>query len=169
MITQIALVKTVTVVAIALVKIVASNGSLRLNQKATQQGWLIKSSNQIIKIMKKVFILVFVQVVTLASFAQNDTTKIEQYCQVIVTPRMLSNKVTIDIDFGEEKSFWADTRIRTYDGKLKKFNTVVDALNFMGKEGWVFINAYPVNNGNIEIYHFAFKKQFTRAEVFAVK
>jgi len=82
---------------------------------------------------------------------------------------MLSNKVTIDIDFGEEKSFWADKRIRTYDGKLKKFNTVVDALNFMGKEGWVFINAYPVNNGNIEIYHFAFKKQFTRAEVFAVK
>ena len=119
--------------------------------------------------MKKVFILVFVQVVTLVSFAQNDTTKIEQYCQVIVTPRMLSNKVTIDIDFGEEKSFWADTRIRTYDVKLKKFNTVVDALNFMGKEGWVFINAYPVNNGNIEIYHFAFKKQFTRAEVFAVK
>jgi len=164
-----ALVKTVTVVAIALVKIVASNGSLRLNQKATQQGWLIKSSNQITKIMKKVFILVFVQVVTLVSFAQNDTTKIEQYCQVIVTPRMLSNKVTIDIDFGEEKSFWADTRIRTYDGKLKKFNTVVDALNFMGKEGWVFINAYPVNNGNIEIYHFAFKKQFTWAEVFAVK
>ena len=112
--------------------------------------------------MKKVFILVFVQVVTLVSFAQNDTTKIEQYCQIIVTPRMLSNKVTIDIDFGEEKSFWADTRIRTYDGKLKKFNTVVDALNFMGKEGWVFINAYPVNNGNIEIYHFAFKKQFTQ-------
>jgi len=112
---------------------------------------------------------VFFQVVAFASFAQSDTTKIEQYCQVIVTPRMLSNKVTIDIDFGEEKSFWADTRIRTYDGKLKKFNTVVDALNFMGKEGWVFINAYPVNNGNIEIYHFAFKKQFTQAEVFAVK
>ena len=85
--------------------------------------------------MKKVFILVFVQVVTLVSFAQKDTTKIEQYCQVIVTPRMLSNKVTIDIDFGEEKSFWADTRLKTYDGKLKKFNTVVDALNFMGKEG----------------------------------
>jgi hypothetical protein len=104
-------------------------------------------------------------VIALASFAQSDTTKIEQYCPVIVTPRLMSNKVTIDIDFGEEKSFWADSRIRTYDGKLKKFNSVVDALNFMGKEGWGFINAYPVFNGNIEIYHFAFKKQFLRADI----
>jgi len=52
-ITQIALVKTVTVVAIALVKIVASNGSLRLNQKATQQGWLIKSSIKLITILNQ--------------------------------------------------------------------------------------------------------------------
>ena len=41
MITQIALVKTVTVVAIALVKIVASNGSLRLNQKPFSKGGLL--------------------------------------------------------------------------------------------------------------------------------
>jgi hypothetical protein len=40
-ITQIALVKTVTVVAIALVKIVASNGSLRLNQKPLSKGGLL--------------------------------------------------------------------------------------------------------------------------------
>jgi hypothetical protein len=63
--------------------------------------------------MKKVFIFVFFQVVAFASFAQSDSTKIEQYCQVIVTPRMLSNKVTMNIDFGEEKSFWADTRLKT--------------------------------------------------------
>ena len=101
----------------------------------------------------------------IASFAQSDTTKIEQYCQIIVTPRLFSNKVTIDVDFGEEKSFWVDNRLRSYDGKFQKFNTVVDALNFMGKEGWIFINAYPVFNGNIDIYHFAFRKQFSRADV----
>ena len=116
--------------------------------------------------MKKAFFLVLLfQALTLVSFAQTDTTKIEQYCQVIVTPKLLSNKVTIDIDFGEEKSFWTDKRVRNYDGKLKKFNTVVDAMNFMGKDGWVFINAYPVFNGNINIYHFAFKKQFSREAI----
>lgn len=115
--------------------------------------------------MKKIFILVLVLFTSFASFAQNDTAKIEQYCQVIATPRLFSNKVTIDIDFGEEKSFWNDNRLKTFDGKLKKFNTVIDALNFMGKEGWVFINAYPLNNGSVEVYHFGFKKQFARSEV----
>ena len=115
--------------------------------------------------MKKVIVIVFAQFIAFAVPAQSDTTKIEQYCQVIATTRLLSNKVTIDIDFGEEKSFWADTRLRSYDGRLKKFNTIIDALNFMGKEGWTFINAYPVRRGEIEIYHFGFKKQFSRSEV----
>lgn len=101
----------------------------------------------------------------LTSFAQTDSSKVEQYCQIIVTPRLFSNKVTIDIDFGEERSIWTDNRLKTYDGRLKKFNTVVDALNFMGKEGWLFINAYPVRVGSSETYHFAFRKVFSRAEI----
>ena len=115
--------------------------------------------------MKKLFVILFVQFTVLALSAQGDTTKVEQYCQVIVTPKLFSNKVTIDIDFGEEKSFWADTRLRNYDGRLKKFNTIIDALNFMGKEGWTFINAYPVRRGELDIYHFGFKKQFPKSEV----
>jgi len=109
--------------------------------------------------------LMLIQFTAFLLFAQQDTTKIEQYCQVIATPRLLSNKVTIDIDFGEEKSFWSDSRLRNYNGKLRKFNTIIDALNFMGKEGWVFINAYPITTNNNTIYHFAFKKLFLRSEV----
>ena len=100
-----------------------------------------------------------------ALWAQSDTARVEQYCQVIATPRLFSNKVTIDIDYGEEKSFWRDTRLKTFDGKLKKFNTVVDALNFMGREGWKFMNAYPVTSGSTTIYHFAFRKEFTAREI----
>ena len=112
--------------------------------------------------MKVVSVLVLVLFFSIVSHAQTDTTRIEQYCQVIATPRLLSNKVTIDIDFGEEKDFWIDNRLRGYDGKLKKFNTIIDALNFMGREGWSFINAYPVTLGNTTIYHFAFKKYFPK-------
>ena len=115
--------------------------------------------------MKKILAIGVFLLVTFASYSQTDTSKIEQYCQVIATPRLLSNKVTIDIDFGEQKNFWRDERLKSYDGKLKKFNTIIDALNFMGKEGWVFINAYPVFNGNINVYHFAFKKQFARSDI----
>ena len=116
-------------------------------------------------IMKKLAFILFFQLAVFAAFSQTDSTKVEQYCQIIATPRLLSNKVTIDIDLGEEKSFWADTRIRSYDGRLKKFNTIIDALNFMGKEGWTFINAYPVRNGSTDVYHYGFKKLFLRSEI----
>ena len=123
---------------------------------------LLKNSKQI---MKKVFIISLVLFTTLASFAQANTSKVEQYCQIIASPKLLSNKVTIDIDFGEEKSIWRDNRLKNYDGRLKKFNTVIDALNYMGRDGWIFINAYPVTIGTGVIYHFAFKKEFPLSDV----
>jgi hypothetical protein len=115
--------------------------------------------------MGKLLTIVIFLISALISNAQADSSKVEQYCQVIATPRLLSNKVTIDIDFGEEKSVWRDTRLKTDGGKLRKFNTVIDALNYMGLAGWIFINAYPVRMGETERYHFAFKKQFLRSEI----
>src|SRR5947209_19509206 len=104
--------------------------------------------------MTKIFITISSDLlISFTVLVQNDTIKVEQYCQVIATPRLLSNKVTVDIDFGEEKSIWRDNRLKTYDGKLKKFNTIIDALNYMGKDGWIFINAYPVRVGTSEVYH----------------
>ena len=117
--------------------------------------------------MKKLIIISVVLLSSIVSEAQTDTSNVEQYCQVIATPRLLSNKVTIDIDFGEEKSFWRDTRLKTDGGKIKKFNTIIDALNYMGREGWIFINAFPVRMGETEIYHFAFKKQFSKNSFFS--
>jgi hypothetical protein len=114
--------------------------------------------------MNRIFLTGIVLFSFLLSNAQTDTSKVEQYCQVIATPRLLSNKVTIDIDYGEEKSVWHDNRL-TENGKLKKFNTVVDALNYMGMAGWTFINAYPVNTGESVKYHFAFKKLFLKSEL----
>ena len=109
--------------------------------------------------MKKIFIFLFVLDLSAVSFGQATKTTVEQYCQVIATLKLLSNKVTIEIDFGEERSVWKDNRLRTYNGRLKKFDTIIDALNFMGREGWSFINAYPVTIGTGVVYHFAFKKE----------
>ena len=115
--------------------------------------------------MKNVLTLGIVLFSTLALNAQTDTAKIEQYCQLIATQKLLSNKVSIDIDFGEEKNFWQDNRLKTYDGRIKKFNTIIDAMNYMARDGWIFINAFPVHIGTAEIYHFGFRKQFLRSEV----
>lgn len=114
--------------------------------------------------MKKLIITCFILFVCFTSFSQTDTSKIEQYCEVIATPRLLSNKVTIDINYGEGKSIWKDTRLKDDEGKLKKFNTVIDALNYMGKDGWIFVNAFPVLNGTTQIYHYVFKKWFAKSD-----
>ncbi len=115
--------------------------------------------------MKTIISICIISLISLTSFSQSDTAKIEQYCEVIATPRVLSNKVTIDINYGEEKSIWRDTRLRNDEGKLKKFNTVVDALNYMGKDGWIFVNAFPVLSSSSNVYHYIFENHFTKAEV----
>ncbi|MEO6329994.1 MAG: hypothetical protein ABIO55_13745 [Ginsengibacter sp.] len=115
--------------------------------------------------MKKIIIVIVVAFSSLTSFSQTDTTRVEQYCEVIATPRLLSNKVTLEINYGEEKSIWKDNRLKSDEGKLKKFNSVIDALNYMGKEGWVFVNAFPVLTGTSQIYHYAFKKSFLKSEI----
>ncbi len=101
----------------------------------------------------------------ISSFAQTDTTKIEQYCTVVATPRMLSSRVTIDIDYGERRSIWNDNRVKDEEGKVKKFNSVIDALNFMGNSGWSLVNAFPVTTGNnVFVYHYVFRKLFLKTE-----
>lgn len=115
--------------------------------------------------MKRIFITAFILCASLCSFSQSDTTRVEQYCEVIATPRLLSSKVTIDIDYGEERSIWRDNRVKEDDGKLKKFNTTMDALNYMGKDGWTLVNAFPTVTGSTLVYHYVFKKLIKRSEV----
>jgi len=101
---------------------------------------------------------------TLQGIAQ----KVEKYCEIIATGRLLSRKVTIDIDYGEERKFFSfkDSRVKDELGKVQKFNSVVDALNYIGSLGWVFVNAFPISTGNgPAVYHFYFKKQFDTSEL----
>jgi len=115
--------------------------------------------------MKKIIIALSL-FVSITSYAQ-DTPKVEQYCKMVATGRLLSNKITIDIDFGEErKLFGGDTRMKDEaTGKLKKFNSVTDAMNYLGSEGWTLVNAFPMAEGSSSVYHFYFKKLFNKEEV----
>lgn len=111
------------------------------------------------------------------SYAQSDTSKVEQYCELVAQGRLFSNKITIDIDFGEGRSFFQfkDTRVKDeLTGKVRKFKSTVDALNFMGGTGWVLVNAFPVTEtaglgGGQNVYHFIFKKRFDRSDLVEIK
>lgn len=42
---------------------------------------------------------------------------------------------------------------------------LVDALNFMGKDGWKLVNAFPITiSGSGNVYHFFFKKEFAKQD-----
>jgi len=113
--------------------------------------------------MKKVFAILLFFLAT-NTYAQ-DTSKVEQYCEVVATRRVLSSKVTVDIDYGEERSLWKDNRVKDEEGNIKKFNSVIDALNDLGKLGWKLVNAFPISTENSpKIYHYVFKKEFTKKE-----
>lgn len=115
--------------------------------------------------MKKIIVFIaFVLSFQLAN-AQSDTTKVEQYCKLTATPRLLSTKVTIDVDFGESRKLFQDTRMRDEAGKLAKFNGVVDALNYLGAQGWTIVNAFPVLVNNTTVYHYYFKRLVSKAEL----
>ena len=74
-----------------------------------------------------------------------DSTRVNKYmyCELVGFPKLLSNKITISVDYGEETEFFQDKRIRDEQtGKIKTFNSMIDALNYMGKDGWEFVQAY---------------------------
>lgn len=83
------------------------------------------------------------------------------YIQIVGTSKLFSNKVTVEIDFGQENKFWTakDTQIKDKDGKLLVFNSMIDALNFFSKNGYEFIDAYAITIGKQNVYHYMLKKK----------
>ena len=111
--------------------------------------------------MKKILFTFLLSVSSILCFSQvkSDTTKYN-YAEVVGTSRLCSTKVTVQIDYGEERGFFSDTRVRDeVTGKVAKFNSMVDALNYMGEKGWEFVQAYVVTMGNQSVYHWLVKKK----------
>jgi hypothetical protein len=75
------------------------------------------------------------------------------YCELVGSQLFLSNKVVVGIDFGQATKFFQSNLYKDETtGKAKVFNSMVDALNFMGEKGWEFVQAYVVTSGNQNVY-----------------
>ncbi len=83
------------------------------------------------------------------------------YVQIVGTSRVLSSKLTIEIDFGQENKLFSsnkDTRIKDVNGRNMIFNSMMDALNFMTKNGYEFVQAYGLTVSNQNVYYYLLKK-----------
>jgi hypothetical protein len=116
--------------------------------------------------MKKLMILI--SFVLAGFFASGqEAPKFEQeapkfvYCRILGQAKFLSKKINVTIDFGDKMKFFADHRLKDpKTGKARIFNSMVDALNYMGKRGWEFDQAYAFAVGNQNVYHYLMRKPF---------
>lgn len=73
----------------------------------------------------------------------------------------MSNKVSIHLDFGQENKLFSskdDPIVKDKNGKKVIFYSMMDALNFMAKYGYYFVNSNMYTMGNQRVAHFMLKK-----------
>ena len=124
-----------------------------------------KTELKIIK-MKKTTLLFVLLVSALMGYAQEtievapaQITEVEGfnpaakrvYAQLSCEGQLFSTKVKVSIDFGQSTSWlssMSESRLVDKDGKEIKFNSMIDALNYLTQFGWRFAQAYVVPNGS---------------------
>ena len=115
--------------------------------------------------MKKlIIILLFIPAITYSQsingvpFSEIDS----EYIEIVGTAKALSNKVTINIDFGQSTKLLGSSKkqfsILDEDNKKVEFNSMIDALNFMTKNGYKFEQAYVVTTGGSNVYRYVLSK-----------
>ena len=110
--------------------------------------------------MKKILfslLLCILSTFSLDSFAQSRV-----YCELVGQQKFLSSKVTVQVDFGQQTTLFSDNRLVDENGDVVVFNSMVDAMNYMGGLGWEFEQAYVVTMGSgassSNVYHWLLSK-----------
>ncbi len=112
--------------------------------------------------MKKIVLAIFLMAAAPAAFSQELNQSVTalkadenyEYCQILGESKFMSTKLTITVDYGQEWNGWTGReKVKDEEGKVKKFNSMIDALNYMSKEGWEFVQAYAFAVGNQNVYH----------------
>lgn len=117
--------------------------------------------------MKKILLsaLILICGITLKAQTVNDVPLKDidvEYVQIVGTSKLLSTKLTIEIDFGQRTKFFSsgkETIVKDTEGKAVDFNSMIDALNFMSKNGYDFVSAYTITLGNQNVYHYLLKNK----------
>lgn len=118
---------------------------------------------------KALFILLLLTSMPLHYIAAESKTPNYVYCEIIGTDNSVNN-ITIDIDFGQKKNFWSlhrNSQPIDQNGEVIKFNSMIDALNYMQKLGWEFTQAYvSVLDGlsKTNVFHYILKKELKDGE-----
>ena len=88
---------------------------------------------------------------------------IEVFCDLITKKKFLGTKETISVNYGNRDSLWLDPKIYTLVAKeLKEYNSIIDALNYMGHEGWKTLSSYSTSHNSYIVEHYILKKEIKK-------
>jgi len=111
--------------------------------------------------MKKLFFYLTISVVfSTFVFAQSNQKlliKKFQYCELKYT-----NGRYMEYDNGVRKKGWGANYLSDINGRPLKFETSVDALNYMGETGWELVQMYVEKTGDavsVVATHYMMKKE----------
>ena len=93
--------------------------------------------------MRKVLFL-FLLCISITAAAQNNEGKRPVYCDMMAYNFWGIGKVRMILDMGDRKRGQEFETIIGDDGKQMKFNTMMEALNYMGERGWRVIGTYYI-------------------------
>jgi len=79
----------------------------------------------------------------------------EIYCELKGTPGgFLGRKLKVEVDYGDRTEFLADKET----GKKIICTSMVEALNLMAEEGWIYTDHYIVTVKHPYVHHYIMRK-----------
>lgn len=116
--------------------------------------------------MKKVLFFLALFLPSFLTSAQERSIPKYVYCEINGLSSNLGASVKVEIDDGQYHDFVDDRIIKDVEtGKPRKFNSMIDALNYMSELGWEFVQAFVVvETDNRSIIHWLLKRKLTEEE-----
>lgn len=84
-----------------------------------------------------------------------------EFMQIVGYSKLMSNKVKIIIDFGQQDKYFSskdDGIVLDKNGERMVFNSMIDALNFMTGVGYEYIDTNSYTMGNQNVAHFLLRR-----------
>jgi hypothetical protein len=104
------------------------------------------------------FIAFFVAHLSAQNVSNESNSKTYQFCELIVPDGFVFN-APVDVDYGQAVKWRSKRRLTDGNGVALKFNSVIDAINYMSKQGWEYFQAYSVQiSASTAEAHYVFRK-----------
>ena len=113
--------------------------------------------------MKKIFVLFVLCMVCFSVNAQtvkNDGKPYAFYCQIVGWEN-LAGQLRVKMLWNNQK---AENNLRDENGNKIEFYTMVDAMNYMSKRGWDYVECVTYAQSGKNVVHYIFRKMVTKDE-----